>query len=110
MTIVDVSTENTYVVINPGRAQADGKDKIRVTIFVLNSQGLGVPNREVIMGVNPSLVATNVQDTTDTAGEAIFEYNANAPGEYYLDIKIHDKNNQNADITLPQKAKLSFYE
>lgn len=103
MTIVDISAENSYVFTNPLRAQSNGKDKIRVTIFVLNGQGLGVPSKKVIVGADPRLVVSNVQDTTDTTGKAIFEYSTTVPGEYYLDVGIDE-------IKLPQKAKLSFYQ
>ncbi|MCX6732409.1 MAG: Ig-like domain-containing protein [Candidatus Roizmanbacteria bacterium] len=103
MTIVDISAENSYVFTNPLKAQANGKDKIRVTIFVLNGQGLGVPSKKVIVGADPRLVVSNVQDTTDTTGKAIFEYSTTVPGEYYLDVGIDE-------IKLPQKARLSFYQ
>ncbi|MFH0773038.1 MAG: Ig-like domain-containing protein [bacterium] len=103
MTIVDISAENSYVFMNPWKAQANGKDKIRVTAFVLNGQGMGVPNKKVIVGSDPRLQMSSVQGTTDTAGKAIFEFSTTTPGEYYLEVKIDD-------LTLPQKAKLSFYE
>jgi len=103
MTIVDVSAENSYVFMNPWKAQANGKDKIRVTVFVLNGQGLGVPTKRVLLGIDPRVAVTNVQDTTDTVGKAIFEFSTTVPGDYYLDVKIDA-------ITLPQKMKLSFYE
>ena len=102
MTVVDFSAENSYVFTNPGRAQADGKEKIRVTIMVLNGSGLGVLGKKPVLGVDPRLVADNKQDTTDTYGKAIFEFSTSTPGDYYLDVKIDDQ-------TLPQKAKLSFY-
>jgi len=102
MTVVDISAENSYVFMDPWKAQADGKDKIRVTVFVLNGQGLGVPNKKVIIGSDPRLTVSNVQDVTDTTGKAIFEFSSATAGEYYLEVKIDE-------ITLPQKAKLSFY-
>ena len=102
MTIVDVSAENSYVFMNPLRAQANGKDKIRVTLMMLNGSGLGVMGKKPIISTDPKLVVDKVQDTTDTFGKAIFEYSTTASGEYYLEVKIDD-------VTLPQKAKLSFY-
>jgi hypothetical protein len=103
MTIVDISAENSYVFMNPLKAQANGTDKIRVTVFVLNGQGLGVPNKKVVIGVDPRLVVNSVQDTTDTTGKAIFEFSSTTVGEYYLDVGIDE-------IKLPQKAQLSFYQ
>jgi len=103
MTIVDVSAENSYVFINPLSAQANGKDKIRVTIMVLNGSGLGVMGKQPIIAVDPRLVVNPVQITTDSLGKAIFEFSTAAAGEYYLEVKIDE-------TTLLQKAKLSFHE
>jgi hypothetical protein len=103
MTIVDVSAENSYVFMNPLQAQSNGKDKIRVTIMVLNGSGLGVLGKKPIIGTDPRLTVDRVQDTTDTLGKAIFEFSTTSPGEYYLEVKIDD-------TTLLQKVKLSFHE
>ena len=102
MTIVDVSADNSYVFMNPLRAQANGKDKIRVTLMMLNGSGLGVMGKKPSISSDPKLVIDKVQDTTDSFGKAIFEYSTTAAGEYYLEVKIDD-------TTLPQKARLSFY-
>lgn len=103
MTVVDVSAENSYVFMNPIRAQANGKDKIRVTIMTLNGSGLGVIGKKPVIGVDPRLVVDRVQDTTDSLGKAIFEFSTLSAGEYYFEVKIDE-------VTLLQKAKLSFYE
>ena len=103
MTIVDVSAENSYVFMNPFSAPANGKDKIRVTIMVLNGSGLGVLGKKPIIAVDPRLVVDRVQDTTDSLGKAIFEFSTTTAGEYYLEVKIDE-------TTLLQKAKLSFHE
>lgn len=103
MTIVDFSAENSYVFTNPWQAQANGKDKIRVTIMVLNGTGLGVLGKKPVIVADPRLVIDRVQDTTDSFGKAIFEFSTTVPGEYYGEVKIDD-------ITLLQKAKLVFHE
>ena len=102
MTVVDVSAENSYVFMNPMRAQANGKDKIRVTIMVLNGSGLGVMGKKPVILVDPRLVIDRVQETTDSLGKAIYEFNSTVAGEYYMEVKIDD-------TTLLQKVKLSFY-
>lgn len=102
VTIVDFSAENSYIFVNPGRAQADGKEKIRVTIMVLNGSGLGVFGKKPVLGADPKLVIDRNQESTDTFGKAIFDFSTNAPGEYYVDVKIDD-------VSLPQKSKLVFY-
>ena len=89
--------------MNPLKAQANGKDKIRVTLMILNGSGLGVLGKKPIITSDPRLVVDKVQEATDTLGKAVFEYSTTVPGEYYLEVKIDD-------IVLPQKAHLSFYE
>jgi len=102
MTVVDVSPENSFVFMNPLRAQANGTDKIRVTLMILNGSGLGVLGKKPVIGVDPRLVVNKVQDTTDSVGKAEFEFSTTVAGEYYLEVKIDE-------ITLAQKVKMSFY-
>jgi len=103
MTRVDISVDNSYVFTNPLKASADGKEKIRVTVFVLNSQGLGVFGKKVTVGIDPRLVVDAIQQNTDSAGKAIFDFSTTSPGEYYLEVSIDE-------LKLPQKARLSFYQ
>ena len=42
-----VSLENSYLFASPLQAKADGKEKIRLTVFVLSGQGLGVQNQKI---------------------------------------------------------------
>lgn len=102
MTIVDISAENSYVFVNPLRAQANGKDKIRVTVMLLNGSGLGVLGKKPIISVDSRLMVDKVQDTTDSLGKALFEFSSTTPGEYYLEVKVDN-------TILVQKAKLVFY-
>jgi hypothetical protein len=98
---VDISAENSYVFSNPLKALSDGKEKIRVTVFVLNSQGLGVFGKKVTLTANPQVVVDPIQPTTDSTGKAIFDYTSTIPGEYYLEVTADN-------VTLPQKVRLSF--
>lgn len=98
---VDISADNSYVFSNPLKALADGKEKIRVSVFVLNSQGLGVFGKKVTLTPNAQVVVDPVQPTTDSTGKAMFDYTSTVPGEYYLDVSVDE-------ITLPQKVRLSF--
>lgn len=96
------SLDNSYLFITPLRAKANNQEKIRVTVFVLNNQGLGVMGKEVFLGIQPDLFIEAIQGTTDNYGKAVFDVVAKKPGEYYLEVKIDGK-------VLPQKAHLSFY-
>ena len=103
MTRVDISVDNSYIFTNPLKAAADGKEKMRVTVFVLNSQGLGVFGKKVTMGTDPRVIVDNVQQNTDSSGKALFDFSSSSPGEYYLEVSIDE-------LKLPQKARLSFYQ
>ena len=96
------SFDNSYLFTSPLRAKANGQEKIRLTVFILNNQGLGVMGKEVFLGIQPDLLIEAIQGTTDNYGKAVFDIAAKKPGEYYLEVKIDGK-------VLPQKAHLSFY-
>jgi len=97
----DVVLENSYLFISPLSAQSGGKEKIRLTAFLLDNQGRGVANQAVFLGQNEKLEITIVQGVTDNLGRAYFDIAAFSPGDYYLEAKT---NNQ----ILPQRVKLNF--
>jgi len=96
------SVDNSYLFISPLRAKANGEEKIRLTIFVLNNQGLGVLGKNVFLSPDYALSIEIIQGQTDSFGKAVFDITSKKPGEYYLEVSIDGKN-------LPQKARLSFY-
>lgn len=102
MTQVAVSSDNSYVFVTPLRVKADGQEKARVTVFILSSQGLGVLGKQVSLSNNISVTADSASQTTDSTGKVTFNYSSVTPGEYYLDVHVDD-------ITLSQKAHLTFY-
>jgi len=103
MTVVDFSADNSYIFMNPGKAQANGTEKIRLTIMVLNGNGLGVLGQKPVIQVDPRVTITKVQEVTNTLGEAIFEFSATEPGDYYISVKI-------GETPIPHKTPLSFYK
>lgn len=96
------SVDNSYLFLTPLRAKANGKEKIRITVFVLNNQGLGVMGKKVYFGRDEALNIEALSGITDNYGKAIFDVSSSRQGEYYLEVKVEDK-------VLPQKAHLSFY-
>ncbi|MFN4213041.1 MAG: Ig-like domain-containing protein [Microgenomates group bacterium] len=102
VTSLSFSVDNSYLFVTPLRAKANGKEKIRVTVFVLNNQGLGVMGKKVFIGRDPNLFIDDIQALTDSYGKAVFDVASQKKGEYYLEVKVEDK-------VLPQKAHLSFY-
>lgn len=96
------SVDNSYVFVTPLRARANGQEKIRVTVFVLNNQGLGVMGKNVFLNQTEGLNIEAIQSLTDQLGKAVFDITSNKAGEYYLEVKVEN-------ILLPQKVRLSFY-
>ena len=99
---VAFSVDNSYVFITPLRSRANGQEKIRVTVFVLDDQGLGVMGKKVVLIPAEALNIENIQSLTDNFGKAYFDVTSTKIGEYYLEVRIDD-------TVLKQKAHLSFY-
>lgn len=97
----EVSTDNSYLFASPLQAKAADSEKIRVTAFILNSKGLGVSGKIVIITSDKGINVTQVQAVTDSYGKAIFDVTATNPGEYLIEAKI-------GTSVLPQKIKVSF--
>lgn len=98
----DFSKENSYLFVTPLKARANGQEKIRLTVFVLNNQGLGVLGKKVYLERNEALYIDEIQSLTDNYGKAYFDVSSTKPGEYYLNVFVDN-------ISLNQKAHLSFY-
>jgi hypothetical protein len=98
------SIDNSYLFVSPLRAKASlgNNEKIRVTIFILNNQGLGVMGKRVVPEVNPYIQMDIIQGTTDNYGKAIFDMFSTKSGEYYLEISADG-------VPLKDKAHLTFY-
>lgn len=96
------SIDNSYIFAAPLKAQANGQEKVRVTVFVLNNQGLGVLGRTVELGQNNTLLVETISGTTDQQGKAIFDISTQTPGQYYIEVKVDS-------TILPQKIQVNFY-
>ena len=84
------SIDNSYIFSTPSQARANGQEKIRLTVFILNNQGLGVLGKKIFIGTNPSLNIETIQGLTDNYGKAYFDISAVRAGEYFLEIKADD--------------------
>ncbi len=96
------SVDNSYLFVTPLRARANGQEKVRLTIFILNNQGIGVMGKKVVITEDPSLVIDTIQGLSDSYGKAFFDVSAKQAGEYYLQVAVDN-------TALNQKAHLSFY-
>src|SRR3989339_1098825 len=95
------SIDNSYIFNTPSQARANGQEKIRLTVFILNNQGLGVLGKKIFVGTDPSLNIETIQGLTDNYGKAYFDISSTKSGEYFLEIKADD-------VALNQKAHLVF--
>jgi hypothetical protein len=94
--------ENSYIFASPLQAKADNKEKVRITIFLLDGRGLGVANQTVSLNLPKNITIHNQQEITDQNGKAIFD--------------LSSATAQTANITattgsskLPQSVKIVFY-
>ena len=95
------SIDNSYIFSTPSGARANGQEKIRLTIFILNNQGLGVMGKKIFIGTDPALNIEAIQGLTDSYGKAYFDISSTKPAEYFLEIKADD-------TVLKQKAHIIF--
>lgn len=93
--------ENSYLFASPLTAAADGRQSIRLTVFVLDNQGRGVYDQTVVLIKDASLTVTVVQPTTDELGQAVFEVATLRPGEYFLQAQAGGR-------LLSQKVRVVF--
>ncbi|MCJ7804511.1 hypothetical protein MUP35_02140 [Patescibacteria group bacterium] len=97
----EVVLDNSYLFASPLSAQANGKEKIRVTVFLLDAQGKGVPGKVVFLGQNEKLKIDSVQAVSDNLGRAFFDVSSIAAADYLIEAKVDNQ-------ILPQRVKLNF--
>jgi len=76
--------ENSYLFASPIQAKADGQEKIRVSVFLLDSNGLGVSQQIVTLKVPSSIQTETLQGTTDDLGKATFNLFSTIPGKFEI--------------------------
>lgn len=95
-----LSLDNSYIFASPLRAKAGG-EKIRITVFILDSRGLGLVGKKVTIGSGSSLLSVPIQPVTDGQGRATFDISANSVGVYIITAAADG-------VDLTQKANISF--
>lgn len=97
-----IALENSYLFVSPLQVKADNKEKMRVTVFLLDGRGLGVPNQIVDISTSDKINLIAVQKTTDESGKAVFDLSSSTTGQFNLSAKTNGK-------TIPQQVKVVFY-
>lgn len=82
------SVDNSYIFLSPLEADANARDRIRVTVFLLNAEGKGVLGRQVTISTSKDLTIETVQETTDNYGRAVFDLLTAREGQYFLEALI----------------------
>lgn len=96
--VVEVS--NSYLFASPLKAKAGG-ERIRITVFILDGQGLGVSGKRVILGKHNRIQIEEVQGLTDEVGKSIFDIYSSAPGVYQIEAAVDGK-------VIPQRVLVTF--
>ncbi len=96
-----LSRDNSYIFASPLVAKASANEKVRVTVFILNSRGLGISGTEIELKTDPGITIEQVKNVTDNYGKAIFDISAINPGEYLVEAMVNNS-------SLPQKVTVSF--
>lgn len=97
-----ISSENSYIFASPIKAAADGKSIIRITVFILDNQGLGIPNQTIKLTVNGPVTVGLTAPTSDALGRALFDLTSTTAGSYTVNASA-------PGVSLIQKASFSFY-
>lgn len=93
--------ENSYVFASPLTTRADGREKIRVTVFLLSDEGVGVPQRQIKLVAPTDLQAAAIQAETDSRGQAVFEVTSAVAGRFPISAQVEGKN-------FPQTVFINF--
>lgn len=101
------SGANSYVFASPLLARPGG-DKIRVTVFALDGQGKGIPNKTVLVNCKEPAVCQSggvafdaVQPQSDNLGQAIYDLSSPAVGKFELQASV-------GGVAIPQTVTVAF--
>lgn len=95
--VVEIS--NSYAFASPLKAGLGG-EFIRVTVYVLDAQGMGIKGKSVEIGQVTDLQIKEVLVTTDDTGMAYFDISSSKAGLYIVQPAVEGKPlNQRINIT-----------
>ena len=97
-----VVLENSYVFTSPLQAKADGKEKMRLTVFILDGRGIGVANQNITIKTSSKVTILEIQSLTDETGKAVFDLTSESAGQFNVSAVTPSG-------TVPQQVKVLFY-
>ena len=96
------SLANSYIFGSPLTAAANGKEKIKISVFLLNQRGMGVEKKQISLKTTPTgLNIEASQNTTDKTGQAIFYLSSKSSGQFQIQAQVDGQ-------TLPQTVTVNF--
>lgn len=95
-----VDLANSYVLGSKLLAKADGVDKCRVNVFVLDERSQGVAGKSVYVEGRESLTAGNMA-LTDSSGKASFEFVSEEEGVFEIKANVEG-------VELGKGVKITF--
>lgn len=99
-TVSGVSFENSYLFASPLRASV-GAERIRITAYILDGQGIGISGKEVVLvGSVSSIHIYPISPVTDASGRATFDVSGDSVGNFVIEASVGGKKlNQNVSIS-----------
>lgn len=96
-----ISYENSYLFASPLKAST-GSERVRVTAYILDGQGMGIAGKKVTLGNNDKgLQVFIITDITDDSGRATFDVSADSAGLFLIEASVDGK-------ALTQRVTVSF--
>jgi len=84
----DVSIENTYCFASPLKARAASDERIRVTCFLLDSQGIGVSGKTFKVLASGNILIQYQEAVSNSLGKVSADVSSNEIGEYALSFVL----------------------
>lgn len=82
----DVSLADTIIIGEKVLAKADGEDKSKINVFVMDKSGKGIKGKSVELTGN--LVGLPMNSMTEDDGRAVFEVGTTTKGQYKLGANV----------------------
>lgn len=96
-----ISVDNSYLFASPLKA-AVSVERIRITVYVLDGQGMGIAGKEVTLGNSDSVLHFYpISPTTDSYGRATFDVTGDQAGLFTIEALVDGQK-------LTQKVTISF--
>jgi len=97
-----IALQNSYLFASPLQAKADSKEKLRITVFILDGRGIGIANKTVSLSLPQTISISDVQPITDDSGKAVFDLSTPVAQKTEVMAKIDNQ-------AIPQKVRVVFY-